>query len=182
VLYAQALFDQLKSGDNRSDQDFSDCFLPLYKFNEISPNDPCTWNLQGLVLERDGQYERAVDAFSQSVSLLQTSNLQEEQDMLVPVHSNMARCLLASGRYQEAIVSFGMTSQEDCYTHMGLGTAYFFDGQLESSLKHFELALNMVSGESTTSACDVTIMVGQVLYALGTPSHLQLAKAQFFEW
>ncbi|RUP47706.1 hypothetical protein BC936DRAFT_145426 [Jimgerdemannia flammicorona] len=201
--YASAAFNQAAASTaNTSGGLLVSPAFALQKYTEQKPEDPTALNLLGLVLERLERYGRAAEAFASAVLSLESqleqgvATIELVKPRLAKVHANLARVLCASGDFAGSIASYttslemtadGSTDAFRIYCHLGAGIAYYFDGQLENSLQMFEIALSEtdVEGDAVGLADvrkDVVVLLSQVLWALGTDEHRDLAKAELFRW
>ncbi|KAJ3128460.1 Superkiller protein 3 [Nowakowskiella sp. JEL0407] len=165
----------------------------MLKFVECNVTDGPAFNLLGLLFERQGNYERAVSAFTSALQNISESDMEYTANVL----ENKSRALCAAGLYTEAAVSYGSVIQllgekvgersvRNIYLLVGAGLSLYFSGQLESALNQFEAALKMVEelksggekSEYQIISGQVIVFVAQVLYALGTPTHVDLAKRE----
>ncbi|KAJ1537316.1 Superkiller protein 3 [Nowakowskiella sp. JEL0078] len=165
----------------------------MLKFVERHPNDFSAFNFLGLIFEKQSQYERALESFNTSLSLFENT---KESTQLAWVTENKARVLCALGFYPESAdvyeKAIGFISDKfsgSINLYVGSGLALYFSGQLEKSLQRFETALKLTEvTHKTNVAADkkaeietrsqVTIFVAQVLFALGSPTHIELAKRE----
>lgn len=178
------------SNHRRGPSVYATAALCLLKFTQQRPNDWAAHNLLGLVLERQKQYSMAVQSFDRALTALQSGQIsQHHPDVEWNVKENRARCLSSSGRFSEATEAYDelgkMAKKGDPYTHISKAFALCFNSQLQGSLSAFEQALQSAAGDSTadetfklTLQNDVTLMLSQVLYALGSEQHRELAKQQ----
>jgi superkiller protein 3 len=121
----------------------------LSKYLELYSNNAVAWNLLGLILEHQGLYERALDAYHNSSKLDKRAN------------PNYARMLLSQHKFQEAIDVYSDCDQ--CPSVLiGTGISLFFNNQLEDSLKCLRKGLNSLNGKEKN---DITLLFCQVLYA-----------------
>ncbi|KAG0243382.1 Superkiller protein 3 [Actinomortierella wolfii] len=173
----------------------------LTKYLEQRPNDVAALNLMGLIRERLGQHEAAVDCFSRAIASLRqqqehATNENESARRMMMLQHNLGRSLLSTGHFEESIVAYeesmalatalhgaGQTpSVISTCKHLGAGLAYYYAGQLERSLELFETALSeteQVAGLES-SRDDVVVLLSQVLWALGGEEQRQVAKDELF--
>ncbi|KAI9139041.1 hypothetical protein BKA69DRAFT_1088124 [Paraphysoderma sedebokerense] len=196
--YAAYTFRETVSSKGRQagEKQFITSIFALRKFVEQSPSSASGHNLLGLLLERQRQYSESVLHFRESLSILQ-SNLRKtpesssEYNVIVKrisiVHNNLARVLCSLYEFPKSIKSYRAVAHPNIYTYLGTGLSYYFNNELESSLKEFEKALSMVQEfeetdeKSKNVKNDVSLLLCQVLYALGSPQHIDLAKHQLLE-
>lgn len=142
----------------------------LQKLTELEPRDPGAFNLFGMVLEKLGLFERACQAYEQALLLSPIDGIR----------ANYARAMISAGRYQEAHYHFEQISLKDVYNLVGDGIAQFFNGDLVASLTCFQKALSIAQDLSEKS--QTSVHLAQVLFALGTEQHRDLAIQQLLQW
>ncbi|KAJ3256832.1 Tetratricopeptide repeat protein 37, partial [Borealophlyctis nickersoniae] len=195
--YAHHTYTHLLTSSTRDPSSFALASFCLLKFIERRSGDPAALNLFGLVLERQGRYQDAVGAFEGAIRGLEKlaggGDVGRKLEMAV---ENRARCLVSSGRFGEASAAYSQLSSlrqqrgdstlpADPYAEVGYGLSLFFEGRLRESLVAFERALQVLESRSgevgTKVANDVGVLLSQVLYALGSVEHVELARAQLFQ-
>jgi len=142
--------------------------------------------------------EVAVDLITRAISILEaayedTEDPEVERQFTI-ANSNMARLRLSLKDYQGAIVSYesalGLLSEGDCVPttrvlhtklQLGSGLVNFKLGDLEVALSLFEAALE-TAGDNLVSRGQVTVLLAQTLWAMGTEEFREIAKAQLLEW
>ncbi|KAJ1975290.1 Superkiller protein 3 [Dimargaris xerosporica] len=172
----------------------------MRKYVAQRPTDPCGHNLLGILLEECQQYAGAVQSLGTAVELVPTSgklSLAVADDGLasVPldcvVAANYARLLnavddypAAQQVYQSVIAKLDMDlavhrdlSRYNVCHFLGLGLAQYFNHDLEASLHTFGQALALAEADVELYQ-DTSVLLAQVLWALGTPEHCTLAKEQ----
>ncbi len=171
----------------------------------------------GLFYEWLNQPDKAADAFSSATLALERSIQRDQQQGLVDedqvlnipsslirklayVQGNLGRVLCAIHDFPGSISAYNrslslieqdnMAAKFKIYTILGIGMAYYFNGQLQDSLQMFETALNETDNPEQTNGGtsidevrkDVVVLVSQVLWALGEDEHKNLAKEELFRW
>ncbi|KAJ3035493.1 Tetratricopeptide repeat protein 37 [Rhizophlyctis rosea] len=186
--YAIQRYRRALSHGHRDAALYSTAAVCLLKFVERRRDDPAALNLLGLVLERQGQFPRAVEAFDGAMAALTRSTKvnHEQVSQLRKVLENRARALCAAGQYTESAATYARMAElggSDALALVGSGIALYFDGRLQESLLSFEGALQAVGGQAGQSYLqqDVMLLLSQVLYALGSDQHVDLAKQQLFQ-
>ncbi|KAK6098097.1 Superkiller protein 3 [Batrachochytrium dendrobatidis] len=166
----------------------------LLKCVERFPEEPAAYNLYGLILERQHQHENSTSAFSEAIRLLSKSKHADQnhiQKLLALVLENKARCESAAGRFHDANTTYKELANLDqpasVFTFVGQGFAAYFVQDLKTSLMSFEKALELCDSNSSDDATanrlknDTILLLSQVLYALDTDEHIELAKQQLFQ-
>ncbi|KAL1924268.1 uncharacterized protein VTP21DRAFT_7303 [Calcarisporiella thermophila] len=175
----------------------------LQKYIEQRPNDPCAWNLLGVVLEHIGEHARASQAFAECVRVLEsTPEIQTNavaQRQLALARTNLGRALCAVGGENEiawSIEAYASSLQniaiepmdaQRVYAFLGAGIAYYFGNQLEQSLEMFEAALAAtdpeegMGGEGIAEVRkDVAVLLAQTLWSIGGEEARERAKEELF--
>ncbi|KAJ3177104.1 Superkiller protein 3 [Geranomyces variabilis] len=179
-FYAKALHRVAKTG--RLADHHGTASLCLFKFTQQRPFDWAALNLLGLSLEREKQHEPAAKAFANALRALNGENLEAERknQHMHAITENLARVLTSMRRFPAAVECHSRLSSlgpGDAYTHLSRGLALSFQGLLQEGLVAFEQALNSAAN-SPDVLNDVTLNLAQVLYALGSQQHQDLAKQQ----
>ncbi|KND01469.1 SKI complex subunit tetratricopeptide repeat protein SKI3 [Spizellomyces punctatus DAOM BR117] len=190
-IYANYIYRHATRHRRRDSASYSTATLCLLKITQQRPDDWGPLNLLGLVLERQGIYSKALDAFDDAMRALQSSNIarlpaDERKTSLRLITENRARVLCSMGRFSDSTAAYSEvlnTAVGDVYTQIGNGLALSFEERLPASLESFEKAFQIAAdatGEdgTTTLPNDVTLILSQVLYALGSEQHQELAKQQ----
>ncbi|KAJ3056720.1 Superkiller protein 3 [Rhizophlyctis rosea] len=150
--YAVQRYRRALSHGHRDAALYSTATFCLLKFIERRKDDAAALNLLGLVLERQGQFLRAVEAFNDSLHALESplhATSIEHPSKLRKVLENLARSLCAAGRYNESASTYARLAElggSDALASVGAGIALYFDGRLQESLAAFEVALRDVEG------------------------------------
>ncbi|KAI8921089.1 hypothetical protein DFJ77DRAFT_545666 [Powellomyces hirtus] len=164
--------------------------LCLYKYTQQRPLDWAALNLLGLCLEREKQYGRAAESFTKALRALDLTTVPAEgkASHCHNITENLARVLCSAGHYAQATECYGLLASlgaGDTYTHLSNGLALSFEGRLQEGLAVFEKALETAASapasEDATKVAllnDVTFTLAQVLYALASEQHQDLAKQQ----
>jgi superkiller protein 3 len=109
-------------------------------------------------------------------------------------NSNLARVLLAVGKDSDAAETFelayGLLSADDdsaetvvlrAMCQFGGGIATFHLGDLQGAMSLFESALEIASGNGLVRG-QVTVLLSQTLWAIGTDDFREAAKSQLLDW
>ncbi|KAJ3131121.1 Tetratricopeptide repeat protein 37 [Physocladia obscura] len=167
----------------------ADPVFSMLKFCEIRSDDIAGFTLLGSLRELQGRFEDACAAFEKALNISKNQNVAAEE-IEITCLINYARALCSSQNYIASVVVYGelfeKSSQSSVLVHVGFGLALFFSDRLEDSLNSFQNALDMLSSLGQTDGDlmlqnKVRLMLSQVLYALGTDVHLELAKNQLME-
>lgn len=173
-------------------------FCVLDRYSKQRPDDATGLHLFGLVCERLGQIELGVDLLQRAISILEAV-YEETEDPVVErqftmANSNLARLKLSAHDYEGALESFesalgllaeDSTSPSDvilrAQAHFGSGLAQFKIGNLEEALSLFETALDS-AGENMLVRGQVTVLLAQTMWAIGTEDFKESAKSLLLEW
>jgi superkiller protein 3 len=165
----------------------------LQKLTEQNPDNPAALNLYGLLLERLEQYEQAAEAFAGAVlaseERMERDSAQTEtcQKHITMIHANLARTLCASGDFQGAISSYNIAIESltdnttKLYCELGAGISYYFNNQLDEALSMFEQALSNAEGQTVELRQNLSVLLSQVLWALGGEEQRELAQQELFK-
>lgn len=166
----------------------------LQKLTEQNPDNPAALNVYGLILERLQQFGQAAEAYAGSILALEECMERDSeqtalcQERITKVHANLARVLCANGDFEGAISSYtiAIESLKDdgarLYCELGAGVSYYFNNQLEEALTMFEQALTNADTQSAEMRQNVSVLLSQVLWALGGEEQRDLAQQELFKW
>jgi superkiller protein 3 len=173
-------------------------FFVLDRYSKHHPDDATGLHLFGLVCERLGQIDLGVDLIQQAISILEAI-YEETEDPVVERHftmanSNLARLKLSALDYEGALESFesalGLLPEDSSspsdiilrtQAQFGSGLAQFKLDNLEEALSLFEAALES-AGDNILVKGQVTVLLAQTMWAIGTDGFKESAKAQLLEW
>jgi superkiller protein 3 len=172
-------------------------FFVLDRYCKEKPEDASTLHLFGLVCERVGHYELAVQLVERTIAILEAA-YEESEDPAIErqfsiSNTNLARLRLATGAYEGALESFesalGLLGDDDtqasdilrtqCY--FGSGLAHFKLGALEDAMISFETALESAQENSVIKG-HVTVLLAQTLWAIHTDEARESAKSHLLQW
>jgi tetratricopeptide (TPR) repeat protein len=166
----------------------------LQKLTEQNPDNPAALNLYGLILERLQQFGQAAEAYAGAILALEECMDRNEDQIEIcqkrssMVHANLARALCANGDFEGAISSYtiAIESLQDTnaklYCELGAGVSYYFNDQLDEALAMFEQALTDAETENNELCQNVSVLLSQVLWALGGEEQRDLAQQELFKW
>ncbi|KAJ4468236.1 TPR-like protein [Lentinula aciculospora] len=194
--YASRVFARRKeSGKNQAYSSTTEALLPVFfvmhRYVKSRPNDPTALHLHALVRESLGQLELGIGLMNRAIAMLeasyeQTEDVEIEQQFTI-AHANIGRLKLSLNDYEGALGSFenslGLLPEENDETTMmlkvqgqlGSGIAHLKMGNLESALESLEAALSSAANHSVVRG-EVTVMLAQTLWALGTLESKDQAK------
>lgn len=144
-----------------------------------------------------GQLEIGVDLITRAIALLEASYEQTEdteiERQFTIAHSNIGRLKLSLDDYEGALESLettlGLLSEEEDETTMllrvqaqfGSGIAHFRIGNLETAVEFFEKAIGSATNNEFVQG-EITVMLAQTLWAIGTSESRDQAKTRLLEW
>ncbi|KAI8576073.1 hypothetical protein K450DRAFT_258770 [Umbelopsis ramanniana AG] len=192
--YASSVLSQVSLHPHSSDASLlvSPAFA-LQKLTEQNPDNPAALNVYGLILERLQQFGQAAEAYAGSILALEECMERDQeqavlcQERISKVHANLARVLCANGDFEGAISSYTIaidSLQDDgakLYCELGAGISYYFNNQLEEALTMFEQALTNADTQSAEMRQNVSVLLSQVLWALGGEEQRDLAQQELFK-
>jgi len=199
--YASQIFSNLSHisyGRPASYDAIFPAFFVLDRYSKQRPDDATGLHLFGLVCERLGQIDLGLDLIQRAISILEAI-YEETEDPLVErqftmANSNLARLKLSALNYDGALESFesvlGLLPEDSpsppdlilrAQAQFGSGLAHFKLGNLEEALSLFEAALES-AGDNMLVRGQVTVVLAQTMWAIGTDEFKESAKAQLLEW
>ncbi|KDR75408.1 hypothetical protein GALMADRAFT_98862 [Galerina marginata CBS 339.88] len=185
----------------RTDQ-VQDALLPAFfmlnRYCQNRPRDASGLHLLSLVCERLGHLSLGEELVHRAIGILETA-YEESEDPEVErryciANATLGRVKLSQGAYAESMAFFESTlglltekGAEDGPTlaltvqaHLGLGLAHFFQGSLENALETLETGLAS-AGDDLVLRGQVTIVLAQTLWAIGTDDAKETAKTRLLE-
>jgi superkiller protein 3 len=149
----------------------------------------------GLVCERIGHIELAIECTDHAIAVLETAYEETEDPIIerqfIIANTTVARLRLSVRDYEGALNSFqtalGLLPEEgedkvlksQCL--FGTGLASFKLGTLDTALESFEAALVTV-GDDLHMRGHVTVLLAQTLWAIGSEEGREAAKTQLLDW
>ncbi|KAJ3501664.1 hypothetical protein NLJ89_g9238 [Agrocybe chaxingu] len=172
-------------------------FFLLNRYCQRRPDDASGLHLLSLVCERLGHQPLGEKLVERAISILETA-YEETEDPLTEkkytiANSTLGRLKLAQGDFEGCTTSFesvlGLLAEKDhdaevttlkIQAHLGLGLAHFFQNDLETALGHLEEGF-ACAGDNQTLRGQITIILAQTLWAIGTDETKELAKSRLLE-
>nr|CAD7458188.1 unnamed protein product [Timema tahoe] len=145
-----------------------------YYTAEICDN-PCAYNMLGLLLERQRLYRGAAEAFESALNLLQSEENLSVRDKVL---GNYGRVLVQLQRYDEAIKSYQQVKQANFYTQCGLALAYFKAEKYEDSYVAYETALEWLAPDDGFKSHVLVAMAAMTYMFQGVED----SKILLFQW
>jgi tetratricopeptide (TPR) repeat protein len=112
-------------------------FLDPSSYYRILPN---VYRDMGVIYARRGQYDLALEAFSEAIKI--RPHFPEAYKRLGMVHASLHRFTEAISFYRKALPYLS----DDAYLHNNLGVAYLMSGEIDKSIVHFKRALEISPG------------------------------------
>jgi pentatricopeptide repeat protein len=161
----------------------------LAKLTQLDNMNAGVWNIYGVMLERSKRFEEAVESFRKSLAILEAS-VNSDDRFTLQVVENLARCLCSEGSYEESVEMYERlisTGVAGLHAYVGYGLALFFVDRLEESFAAFQGGLdlmqkNISAEDSQEDFIEIAVPLAQVLYALDTDVHVDLAYQQLADW
>jgi len=199
LYYSLTVFEQLKNNPNKAklSQKLENAVLSLQKYLRLSPKSPLALTLMGLILERNSEFDYAIEQTTKICNIYeQEYEVTEDQDTLlkfVKVKAQLARLLLSARRFEEAVehAQFASDISEESAASgdelseelkksrlsafLTTGLAYYFLKDYGNSIESFKHAL--IESEEDQ---DVIVLLAQVLWAQGGDDEKEVALEQLF--
>jgi superkiller protein 3 len=178
-----------------SPNDLFPAFFALDRYLKQRPDDASALHMFGLVCERIGHIELAIERTDHAITVLEAAYEETEDPIIegrfVIANTTMARLRLAMRDFEGALTSFqtalGLLPEEgedkvlksQCL--FGSGLASFKLGALDAALESFEAAL-VTAGDDLHMRGHVTVLLAQTMWAIGTEEGREAAKTQLLDW
>jgi superkiller protein 3 len=182
-------------GYRASPNDLFPAFFALDRYLKQRPDDASALHMFGLVCERIGHIELAIDRTDYAITLLEVAYEETEDPIIerryIIANTTVARLRLGVRDYENALSSFqtalGLLPEEgedkvlrsQCL--FGSGLASFKLGALDEALESFEAAV-VAAGDDLHMRGHVTVLLAQTLWAIGTEEGREAAKTQLLDW
>ncbi|KAK2703360.1 tetratricopeptide repeat protein 37-like isoform X2 [Artemia franciscana] len=135
----------------------------LEKLEALGRMDLWSKSAYALLLEKAGfprKAKRLFEEISESVDEHISSQAKDS------IFSNLGRCELLSGEYENALVHYSMIQEPSASTCCGLGLAQYYGGYKEEAMQTFDGALSwLANDEKTTSS--IYHLIGKIKLDLG---------------
>ncbi|EIN11575.1 superkiller protein 3 SKI3 [Punctularia strigosozonata HHB-11173 SS5] len=193
--YASRTFELLSRplhGRARSTEEFVPVFFALDRYCKRRPEDASALHLFGLVCERIGHIELAVELVTRSIEILEgiyedTEDATVERQFVI-ANTTLGRMRVATGNFPGALESFETAQalvpldSDDrsikilrCQCDFGRALAYFNLGHHDDALASFQTALQISGGDREIKG-HVSVLLSQALWALGSTEFQETAK------
>lgn len=172
-------------------------FFVLGRYFQRCPADACGLHIFGLICEHLGKLEQGVEYISRAITLLEAA-YEEKEDPIVErqfviAHTNIARLRLGLQDYEGSLASFEIALgllPEDAeresqilrvQAQYGSGLASFKMGDLQAAMTAFQAALESTANDLVLRG-QVTVLLAQTMWAIGTPEFRESAKGLLLDW
>lgn len=199
IAFSRRELDQyLRAGHSHrtSPNDLFPAFFALDRYLKQRPDDACALHMFGLVCERIGHIEHAIERTDHAITVLEAAYEETEDPIIerqyIIANTTMARLRLPMRDYEGALNSYqtalGLLPEEaegedrvlrsQCL--FGSGLASFKLGALDAALENFEAAL-VTAGDDLHMRGHVTVLLAQTMWAIGTEEGREAAKTQLLD-
>lgn len=172
-------------------------FFVLGRYFQRCPDDACGLHLFGLICEHLGILEQGVEYINRAIALIEAA-YEEKEDPVVErqfiiAHTNLARLRLGLQDYSGSLASFenalGLLPEDTeretqilrVQAQYGSGMASFKMGDLQAAMTAFQSALDSAADDHILRG-QVTVLLAQTMWAIGTPDFRESAKGLLLEW
>ena len=189
----------MSSSSQQSQSDLGvSAFFALERCLQRRCKDATALHLASLISERLGLASRAVTFAERSAKLLESAYEKSEDAKTARryaiTHSTLGRILLSDGVYDKACESFetvlGLVERvEDSersdseavrlrsQAHLGSGLAKLLSGEVETAISILETGLEEMTGSSSFVKTQLTVLLAQTMWMLGTEEAHEAAKS-----
>lgn len=182
-------------------------FFSLERYIQQLPRDPSALHLAALLSERLGILDGAASFARRCTEVLEHTYEQREDSSTARkfaiASATLGRILVANGEHGDAISAFegvlGLMSGveipdgEDekekktiiilrAQALFGSGLAQFMIGNLEAALSSFETALEEIPSPMADIKGQITVLLAQTLWGLGSEESKETAKSLLLDW
>ena len=194
--FAHMVFQQHSISSGRTSYYSISALFALHRYCSRRPDDSFALHLFGLHKESLGLLESAENLVRKSASVLE-AEYEDTEDPLIETlfataNYNLARLRLAQRDVSGAIDLFqdvlGLLTGDDeivvrlrTRAHVGYGLASFVHKKPYSAIESFEAALEH-AGDNLLLKSQITILLAQVMWSIGSEEYRDTAKIQLLQW
>ncbi|EDV26404.1 uncharacterized protein TRIADDRAFT_54351 [Trichoplax adhaerens] len=145
----------------------------LVLYTDRIRNNPCAYNLLGILYEQQSLYSSAIESYSRSLKLLKDNTTEK-----VMVLRNYCRVLRSAGKFKESIDIYNTLSAKDLTfdDKTGLSLNLFFSGRFKESYAVLEEAIKM--NITSEEASHGKVLKAIIAYAAGDAKHAKVLLLQ----
>lgn len=180
LVYGLSVLERAQSGSSLIkgyNHEVETGVLALQKYLMLSPKNDYGLTIQGMLLERESDFEYALKHIENHCQVLeeQYEKSESEQDLekFCKAKTHLARLYLGNGDYEQAIEHAEFSDSLSATLTSGLG--YYFLEKLDESIGCFKRALEMSDEDQ-----DVVVLLAQVLWAQGGQEEKEVALDQLY--
>ena len=172
-------------------------FFVLGRYCQERPNDESALHLFGLVCERVGHYDLAVELITKAITILE-AKYEESEDPAIErqftiANTNLGRLRVANGDFDGALESLetalGLIGDDEgadsralrTQSYLVTGLSKFKCDDLNGAMESFQLALGS-AGEDLTMVGHISVSLARALWSLGGDEARESAKSQLLQW
>lgn len=172
-------------------------FFVLDRYCRERPYDESALHLLGLVCERIGHYDLAVELVAKAISILE-AKYEESEDPAIEkqftiANINLGRLRVANGDFVGALefleTALGLIGDDDStesrvlrtQSHFVAGLSKFECGDLDGAIESFRLALGS-AGDDLAMVGHISVLLARALWSLGGDEAQEYAKSQLLQW
>jgi len=182
-------------------------FFSLERYIHQLPRDSSALHLAALLSERLGILDGAASFARRCTEVIEHAYEQQEDSSTARkfaiASATLGRVLVANGEHGDAIAAFegvlglvnrgevadGEDEKEEktviilrAQALFGSGLAQFMIGDLEAALSSFETALEEIPASLTDIKGQITVLLAQTLWGLGSEESRETAKSLLLDW
>lgn len=147
----------------------SDC---VQWYAEKKMDDPCAWNILGILKQRQHLYQSAADAFSKA--LLVADSIEHKNYIL----TNLGRVFISLKQYENAVSCFQKITEANFNSSCGLALAYYKAEIYDESYSTYETALEWLAPDDCKKS-HILVAMASIAYMFHGPED---AKTLLFQW
>lgn len=172
-------------------------FFVLGRYLRERQNDETALHLFGLVCERFGHFDLAIELITKAISILEVKYEESEDSMIerqfVIANTNLGRLRVANGDFEGALesleIALGLIVDDDSAESRVLrtqclfvtGLSQFMNGDPNGAMGSFQSALNS-AGDDLAMVGHISILLAQALWSFGANEARESAKSQLLQW
>ena len=147
------------------------CIKRIKVYLKLYDDDWCAWNLLGCLYEIQADYDESKGCFKTALDF----NVNRNEDKIA-ISRNLARICLKLNDLEGASEILSSYSEINWTDRVLKALLLFKLGNVVESLEIFDNILEELNGESFRDT--VLFTVCRILWSIGTPEHIELARSQ----